>query len=153
MPDNLFEKPAVEKYKVSEDVALQELNAIEEEHGELSSEYKSLFTEWIRLGIISFDSKSGEIIQKLTKSKLTNPEIRFPELSPSQCQELAGLESFSMSADAKGKSGELKFQMKKIKIDKAMRFLNKVSGLAPSEIEKIKKSDFEISVVIVDFLS
>lgn len=146
-PNVKEEKKESKSYKVSLDVTLQEIEKIEDELGTLSEIQRETFVDSIRRGNLSFNSAETVLTYKLEKPVGQITELKFPELSTSQLQEIS--KGDVISANQKG---EMQIAMKSVQIQRAVRLLNKVCNCSLSDIDKIKKRDLGVILMIADFL-
>lgn len=142
--------PAPDKktnYKVADEVALQTIEDIEEEFGELTFEQKTVFIDSIKRGNLSFSKSNCALEYKLEKKAGEISEISIPELNTSQLREIS--KGDIIKANQKG---EMSIALKDQQIQRVVRFLHIVCNCKLMDIDKIKKRDLGVIIMLVDFL-
>lgn len=135
------------KYVVSNDMAIEEIDAIEENFGSLDEIQTQVFLDAIKRGLLTFDRDSEKIVYKLEKPAGAIKECQFHELSTSELQEIS--KNDIVRANQKG---EMSINMKETQLRRTVIALHKILGHSLLDIDKIKKRDIGVIMVIVDFL-
>lgn len=135
------------KYPVSNEVAQKEIDAIEESFGSLNDIQKEVFIDAIKRGFLYYDEDSDKIVYKLEKPIGSLKECQFHELTTSELQELS--KNDIVRANQKG---EMSINMKESQLRRTIVALHKILGHSLLDIDKIKKRDLGVIMVIVDFL-
>jgi hypothetical protein len=140
------------EYAVSEELAIQELESIENEFQRADESYRDNLILAIQKGQLEFDSQKKEILYRLNSpvenggSMLT--EIRFQEPNVFQLREIA--KTSEMETD---KSMKFKVSMEKMAVDKVLGVLTHICGVPNGVAFKIKAKDYKVIEGIADFLS
>lgn len=150
--DNLFptneykkEKPKKEP-KVSLEFANDLIDQIEDELGSMDEITKAVVLDRIQRGLIDFDKANSVITFTFEKPVGDYKSVNFRELTTDELMKINKGEV--VTGDQKG---NFEIALKSQKMQKTFRMLVELNG-KPTDISKLKKRDFEVCMVLSDFL-
>jgi len=146
-PTNDMRKSKIAKEpKVSQDVALEIIDSIEDELGSMDEVQKAVVLDRIQRGLIDFDKSNSIISFTFEKPVGDYKSVNFRELATQELMKINKGEV--VTGDQKG---NFEIALKSQKMQKTYRMLIELGG-KPTEIDKLKKRDFEVCMVLSDFL-